>query len=293
MIGRRLCVAIFVFIAVIGAQAKPCPPFKVYGLIVQRWATLGGADGFLGCPTSDETSVPGSRARFNTFERGMVVWSPDQGPNMVVSAYWRLDPGNPPYRIFVEWGDSAPFHYDFFLVRPNAMNRLQTDAPLDEQWEIHSGGSRGSSDFIANSGQYAISIEGCDSHGLAPSKCHQGWTTPARVAMPLGIPIPGVAPMEHPTITVTGTISGQTETFVVKGKGFKPGVVTLRVTNTRNLKGDLVNLKSVDGTIMLNQSFPCEADSALAFVATDGTHVSNKIDLTGQIWSNTVTVPCP
>ena len=104
------------------AHGKPCPPFKGYGLIAQRWADYGAANGYLGCLLSDELPRPGSRARHDNFENGQVVWSPDQGPNMVVSAYWKLVPGNPPVRrTLLEWEDAAPFHYDFYLVRPNAL----------------------------------------------------------------------------------------------------------------------------------------------------------------------------
>jgi hypothetical protein len=292
----RLLITLLILATSLAAAAKPCPPFKVYGLIAQRWATLGGADGFLGCPTSDETSMPGTRARLNSFERGGIVWSPDQGPNMVISAYWRLVPGNPPTRIFVEWGDASPFHYDFFLVRPNAVNRASYDPPLDQQWEIHSGGSRGSSDFIASGGGFSISIEGCDSHGLAPSICHQGWTKPVILNMPFVPPYkaPAGPPVEHPIISVRSGNSGASAAFAVTGTGFKDlRNVTVRITDAVWHMRTFNITTTVKGEFNTTHPIPCNSGLPMSFVATDGTPIAATIDNTGEIWSNTVTLNCP
>ena len=52
----------------------------VYGGIAQYYSTVGGPQGRLGFPTSDEADLPGAPgARYNTFEHGWVMWYPDTG----------------------------------------------------------------------------------------------------------------------------------------------------------------------------------------------------------------------
>ncbi|WP_375385646.1 LGFP repeat-containing protein [uncultured Microbacterium sp.] len=52
----------------------------VYGAIGAYYAATDGPRGRLGFPTSDELALPGAPgARYNTFERGCVLWYPDTG----------------------------------------------------------------------------------------------------------------------------------------------------------------------------------------------------------------------
>jgi hypothetical protein len=58
----------------------------VYGLIREKWASLGWERGFLGYPTTGETSTPNGKGRFNHFQGGSIYWSPDTGAHEVQGA---------------------------------------------------------------------------------------------------------------------------------------------------------------------------------------------------------------
>ncbi len=57
------------------------------GAIHARWQELGGFDGMLGAPTSPEAGGDGL-ARYATFDRGAVYWSPQTGAQPVVGAIY-------------------------------------------------------------------------------------------------------------------------------------------------------------------------------------------------------------
>lgn len=57
------------------------------GAIHTRWLELGGMDGLLGPPTSPE-AVGEDLARYATFERGAVYWSPETGAEPVTGAIY-------------------------------------------------------------------------------------------------------------------------------------------------------------------------------------------------------------
>ncbi|MED5816474.1 N-acetylmuramoyl-L-alanine amidase [Mycolicibacterium sp. 050232] len=57
------------------------------GAIYNRWQAEGGPNGMLGNPTSPETAGEGT-ARYATFERGAVYWSPDSGAEPVTGAIY-------------------------------------------------------------------------------------------------------------------------------------------------------------------------------------------------------------
>lgn len=64
---------------------------RVYGGIGGQWNKLGGATGYYGFPTSSEQNVPGRgsrRARYNTFERGDVYWTPETGAHGIVRGFY-------------------------------------------------------------------------------------------------------------------------------------------------------------------------------------------------------------
>ncbi|MBI2711706.1 MAG: hypothetical protein HYX41_02420 [Bdellovibrio sp.] len=48
----------------------------VLGAIQGRWNALGGATGFLGMPTTDETATPDGVGRYNHFAGGSIYWHP-------------------------------------------------------------------------------------------------------------------------------------------------------------------------------------------------------------------------
>lgn len=52
---------------------------EVHGDIRVKLARLGGTDGFLGFPSTDELGTPDGRGRFNHFERGSIYWTPQTG----------------------------------------------------------------------------------------------------------------------------------------------------------------------------------------------------------------------
>nr|WSY56102.1 hypothetical protein OG999_42170 [Streptomyces sp. NBC_00886] len=138
--------------------------------INQRWNALGGATGWLGCPTSHTKDVylgnvyAGKRQYFNY---GTVTWSPRQGRNMVVAA-WE-DGG---YAYF-NWGTTVPYRYDAFLVRWTSASD-----PGGTQREFGGGTSGRIRVLERNTGAYVFTVEGCDT-GAFGHTCRQGWTLKA------------------------------------------------------------------------------------------------------------------
>lgn len=59
---------------------------EVHGLIRDRWAELGWENSFLGFPLTDEIDVEGVSGRTNTFEGGVISWSPSTGAHEVHGA---------------------------------------------------------------------------------------------------------------------------------------------------------------------------------------------------------------
>jgi uncharacterized protein with LGFP repeats len=57
---------------------------EVHGMILGKYLALGGADGFLGLPRTDETPVVGGRA--NEFVGGTIYWGPSTGARVVHGA---------------------------------------------------------------------------------------------------------------------------------------------------------------------------------------------------------------
>ena len=151
------------------AAAHACAQHAVYGDIGALYRRLGGPQGPLGCPLSDEADV-GDGGRYNQFEHGQIVWSPKQGTHMTLAAWQAGD------SIMLKWGPTDPFHYDKFLVRYdfNGANLGQDD------W---AGGNQGEYQLnVTHPGRYRLVVEGCDDGGvLSGSECRQGWTVPIHV----------------------------------------------------------------------------------------------------------------
>ncbi|MFE0105966.1 LGFP repeat-containing protein [Streptomyces sp. NPDC059009] len=156
-------------------QDPACSNYQVGGLIGDKWWSLGGEGGVLGCPTSPELDTPGRAGKYQTFLHGGISWSPDQGEKMMVAAYQQGQ------SIKVDWGPTNPFKYNKFIVRwdRNGENIGQQDV-------FPGGGSTsGSHTFgIPGPGTYDVIVEGCDYDPWSGSECRQGWTIPAPVFVP-------------------------------------------------------------------------------------------------------------
>jgi hypothetical protein len=50
--------------------------FEVHGRIGERYQALGGPDGLLGYPLTDETGTPDRIGRYNHFQNGSIYWTP-------------------------------------------------------------------------------------------------------------------------------------------------------------------------------------------------------------------------
>lgn len=95
-----------------------------------------------------------------------------------------------------------------------------------------------------------------------------------------------------PSISVSVEGSGATSVFVVTGSGFLPNhVVHVRVVD--DALNTLFFQQSSDGSgqFKLRQGIRCNTGGALHFSANDGR--PDPHDLTGTLWSNTVTTSCP
>jgi hypothetical protein len=66
--------------------------WETYGLIAQKYQSLGGPAGVLGWPTSGELGTPNGQGRFNRFVQGNIYFNPQAGTHSVYGA------------IFQEWG---------------------------------------------------------------------------------------------------------------------------------------------------------------------------------------------
>jgi len=148
---------------------------SVGGLIGDRWRALGAENGPLGNPMSDELVVPGRNGRRRIFNAGEIVWSPDQGPNMVVAGW--VKNGARGVDVTIDWGPTTPFNYDLFIVRwdRNGSNVGQ---------ETIRGGPRESGRYtltVQPDGQYSFIVEGCDAVTFGSSRCRQGWTIPVNL----------------------------------------------------------------------------------------------------------------
>jgi len=171
------------------APASRCTQTAV-GLIAAKWRSLGAEGGPLGCPTGPERDLAGRRGRVSTFEHGEVVWSPDQGGALVVAAFQRSR------ALVVDWGPTAPFRYDFFLVRHDLDGRNLGQRKA-------SGRDRGSIAIpVDRDGRYTVALEGCVSRFLRSARCSQRWTAPATVAVRLPAP-PPPAPRVDPVLSAS------------------------------------------------------------------------------------------
>jgi hypothetical protein len=102
-------------------------------------------------------------------------------------------------------------------------------------------------------------------------------------------------PPVPPRIGVTTEGSGDSAVFVVAGSHFLPNrTVTVRFARIGDGQVHQVNVQNTSdggGNFTLRQSIPCIRGLQISVSATDS-RPSNE-DLTGVLWSNTVTSACP
>ncbi len=150
---------------------------KPYGLIGDYWHTMGGEDGFFGCPTSHEYGLPNRSGRRQDFANGQIAWSPDQGAKMIVAAYGARIGGKPV--VVFRWGPTDPFHYDYFKIAVrsdhpahNVTWTVRNQPRTRGRFVVHPPGNvnRGGS-----LGRYSFAVLGCDDK-LTGDTCRQGWS---------------------------------------------------------------------------------------------------------------------
>jgi hypothetical protein len=149
-------------------SAASDPP--VGGIIGQKYQALRGKSGPLGRPTSKEMDSKEGKGRYQTFEHGTIGWTPSTGPKSVQVVYIN---GR---ELVFEWGDTAPFNYDFFIVR------WDVNGHNVGQQEVR-GGPRTKGRWATRpglGGRYRLVVEGRDSH-ITGNKSRQGWSNPLYV----------------------------------------------------------------------------------------------------------------
>jgi uncharacterized protein with LGFP repeats len=83
---------------------------EVHGAILSKWISLGAERSFLGFPTSDEKAAVGGR--FNTFQGGVIYWSPGTGAHEVHGAIYGTWAGMGWERSFLGFPTSDEYAYN-------------------------------------------------------------------------------------------------------------------------------------------------------------------------------------
>lgn len=73
-----------------GAIVYKTQAYVVWGKIRDKWNQVGGSQGQLGYPTSDETTTPDGTKK-STFEHGAVTWKPGDTDAVLVACVSGLD----------------------------------------------------------------------------------------------------------------------------------------------------------------------------------------------------------
>jgi hypothetical protein len=156
--------------------------FTVDGLIGIRWREWGGADGPFGSALSGEDPIPGTAGRRQRFERGEMVWAPEQ--DMLVSAF-RLRNG-----VGLQW--SIPrFDHEYF--RCNAFFNGQAQG-LDQNTTIQPVGPGSDAQLwlrLQGFGDYGFQVASFD----GDDHTAQGWTVPVNITLGL---VPGLVAPQFP-----------------------------------------------------------------------------------------------
>ncbi|WP_190087554.1 hypothetical protein [Streptomyces noboritoensis] len=152
-------------------RAAACS-YNVPSQFLRRWNDNHGADGGFGCPVQEAFQY--GNGLYQWFAKGAMVWSPNQGANMVTSVQ-RWGAG-----LRFDWGLSDGYNYDGWLIN---IRRDGQDINGDQECIAHGGGSGDCGRYdgtvywnTLQPGQYRISVEGCDIG--SGHTCRQGWTLP-------------------------------------------------------------------------------------------------------------------
>ncbi|WP_327044123.1 hypothetical protein OG320_20395 [Microbispora sp. NBC_01189] len=266
-----------------------------YGLIGDYWRSVGGANSVYGCPTSDEHKYPNRNGAWREFKNGMISWSPNQGRDMLVSVYQQ---GGVAY---LKWGSTDPFHYYTFLVRWSRDGRhiAQVNKPGEPQGN-KPGRRGGTASFrLPGTGNYEFIVEGCDKPlPFGSLQCRQGWTNPVNLRY-TGAPPPAPYPSPAPKIAVAYTGPASNAKFRITGSQFLANTnIRIKVVKDRCVitasidclvTENFFTRSNQDGKIDYSLPFSALTYHKISFSATDGR--PNKADLTGELWSNIVTIP--
>ncbi|MFE2103924.1 LGFP repeat-containing protein, partial [Streptomyces sp. NPDC059468] len=154
----------------------------VAGLIGTRWREWGGVDGPFGAVLSGEEPIPGTAGRRQNFERGQMVWAPEQ--DMLVSAFRLRN------NVCLQW--SIP-QFDFKYFRCNAFFNGQSQY-LHEHAGVETIGP--CSDLqvwlrLQGFGDYEFHVASFDDDDHTA----RGWTVPVHIRLGR---VPGLAPPPLP-----------------------------------------------------------------------------------------------
>lgn len=113
--------------------------FLVYGAIAESYFRLGGPDGALGAPVTDETDAPDGVGRCNRFEHGWIFWSATTGAHEVhgeIAATWLQGGGvhgrlGYPITDELEGGGYRYQYFQFGALRWSPERRTEHGCPPD------------------------------------------------------------------------------------------------------------------------------------------------------------------
>jgi hypothetical protein len=204
------------FVPVASMSATPCPNQStlITGPIGDRWLALGGPDGPLGCPIAAALPIAGTTATAQNFQNGQMVFSPDQGPDMVVSLY---QSGN---QMFIDWATTIPFLYDRFIVRWT--NGFQFD---DNGDLLHTGNFPidpfSPAPPVPVGTTVGIMVEGCNLI-FGKANCDQKFTTPVfftfRDSGPSPAALNGILDLSPPAFTPVSSADHVDDEFSQRGR---------------------------------------------------------------------------
>ncbi len=273
------------------AAATECPAGTPvpYGLIGDTWRTVdrhqyqagGIVKDRIGCPIEPEHGVPGRNGRLQTFQKGQIAWTPDQGPRMTI---WAI---RDKAHFRVQWATNDNWSYDKYLIR------WDRDGQNIGQRDI-SGVTDGWWDFDFDTpGTYTFIVEGRSGGGY-----HHGWTIPVGGTISAkDIPPPNVPPRNPPPEIPSPTISATTEgagagtILDVTGSRFLPNkTVTVRVVDDVFHERNFQQSSTPVGGLKMRISLACNSGLPFHVSATDSRPAPG---ILGVLFSNYVTLPCP
>jgi hypothetical protein len=180
------------------------------GGILAAFAGRGGCAKF-GKPLLPVRPRLATGGTYQEFEHGEIAaypnWAGDPGASMPDFVLSGVDAGA---KIEVEWGSTAPFDYDFFILRwdldDHADNVKKQHDEHPQQQDVNTTGKSAKSDFpVTGNGTHVIYVEGCNKSVFmvfSSADCKQGWSHPVYVDHLLNmkdpIPQPAVAPIVIP-----------------------------------------------------------------------------------------------